>query len=121
METHDLVETELIGSHELVLFCRSGHPLANKPLITNDDLASFSLVMTRLPARGTESLLANRYSVPILEQVLSDDADKEFDGACVQYVDEKCANQRHDQERFGRGPILLGYGVHVGNGDGSRT
>jgi DNA-binding transcriptional LysR family regulator len=45
------LETEVVGQHDLVLYCRSGHPLLDRQKVTNEDLASYPLALIRLPAR----------------------------------------------------------------------
>lgn len=47
----DRLDTELIGQHNLVLYCRAGHPLANHKKVTHKDLNQYPLVTVRLPKR----------------------------------------------------------------------
>ncbi|MBT8354186.1 MAG: LysR family transcriptional regulator [Desulfofustis sp.] len=45
------LETEPIGVHRFVFFCRSGHPLLNKKSVTKADLDQFPLALIKLPER----------------------------------------------------------------------
>jgi DNA-binding transcriptional LysR family regulator len=51
LEQRDDLEIEPVGRHRLVLFCRSGHPLAGRTPISKDDLADYPTVAVRLPPR----------------------------------------------------------------------
>jgi len=46
------LEVEPIGRPRGVLFCRRGHPLANRRQLSNDDLAGIPTAVPRLPPRG---------------------------------------------------------------------
>lgn len=43
--------TELIGEHQFVFFCRSGHPLTQKKQVLKEDLFNLPIVSIRLPNR----------------------------------------------------------------------
>jgi len=45
------LEVDPVGSHELVLYCRSQHPLSGRTVVTDADLAEFPLALIRLPER----------------------------------------------------------------------
>lgn len=45
------IETVPLTKHQVVVFCRSGHPLFKKKNITKTDLESYPLVMTEVPSR----------------------------------------------------------------------
>jgi DNA-binding transcriptional LysR family regulator len=50
-EDREDLEIESVGRHRLVLFCRSGHPLAGRTSISKGDLADYPTVAVRLPPR----------------------------------------------------------------------
>lgn len=41
-----------VGEHELVFFCRAGHPLSGHRSVTEKDLANYPTAMVRIPPRG---------------------------------------------------------------------
>lgn len=46
------LETESIGRHRVILFCRRDHPLADRERLSAEDLAAFPTVTPRLPPRA---------------------------------------------------------------------
>jgi len=45
------LEVDPVGSHELVFYCRSQHPLSGRAVVTDADLAEFPLALVRVPER----------------------------------------------------------------------
>lgn len=45
------LEVERIGAHDGTFYCRAGHPLLSGPRLSFQDVATFSLAMSPLPAR----------------------------------------------------------------------
>ena len=45
----DRLVAELLPQHQLNFFCRTGHPLADRPAVTLDEVRNFPLVGTALP------------------------------------------------------------------------
>jgi DNA-binding transcriptional LysR family regulator len=45
------LQVEPVGQHELVIYCRSGHPLLRQSSISDTDLAPYPLALVQLPAR----------------------------------------------------------------------
>jgi DNA-binding transcriptional LysR family regulator len=48
---NDKLETEVIGQHQFVFFCRTGHPLLKKRRVTKKDFFNYPLVLIKLPIR----------------------------------------------------------------------
>lgn len=50
-EDDKFIGTEIVGQHEVVLYCRAGHPLSSKRRVSKADLDQYPLAMVRLPKR----------------------------------------------------------------------
>ena len=46
------LRAELVGQHEVVLFCRRGHPLQGRDELAKPDLDAFPVAAVRIPRRG---------------------------------------------------------------------
>lgn len=53
----DEVQVELIAQHNMVYFCRKGHPLSQCTKISKSDIDNYSLVSLRLPPRAKDLIL----------------------------------------------------------------
>lgn len=56
------IQVELIAQHDMVYFCRQGHPLLVQKKLSKSELNNYSLVSLRLPPRA-EDLIYGRYSI----------------------------------------------------------
>jgi DNA-binding transcriptional LysR family regulator len=45
-------QVESVGQHELLLYCRRGHPLMGRRTVTDEDLNAFPQALIRVPPRG---------------------------------------------------------------------
>ena len=56
------LQIESIGTHQMVVYCRRGHPLLGRGQLSNTDLNEFPLASIRIPPRGA-SLIPGRWSL----------------------------------------------------------
>ena len=56
------LQVEPIGQHEMVFYCRRGHPLLSRRQVSKSDLDAFPLASIRVPPRGA-SLLPGRWQL----------------------------------------------------------
>lgn len=52
LKTTARLRVELVGQHEVVLFCRPGHPLQGRDDLAKSDLDAYPSAVVRLPSRG---------------------------------------------------------------------
>jgi len=52
LKTTARLRVELVGQHEVVLFCRRGHPLQGRADLAKSDLDAYPVAMARIPRRG---------------------------------------------------------------------
>ena len=50
------LDVESVGQHDVVLYCRRGHPLLQRESISDSDLDAFPLASIRIPPRGAAVL-----------------------------------------------------------------
>jgi DNA-binding transcriptional LysR family regulator len=51
-EDHKTLDIERLGQHELLFYCRSGHPLLERRTLTVEDLEPYPLAMARIAQRA---------------------------------------------------------------------
>jgi len=68
-----MISTEPVGEHQVVFFCRCGHPLLKKKQIVKKDFDKYPLVLIRLPSRVAPFfpgvLYPEKYSTNMLPSV----------------------------------------------------
>ena len=52
--TVEQLQIESVGQHELVFYCRHGHPLLRRETISKTELNAFPLAVIRVPPRGAQ-------------------------------------------------------------------
>ena len=56
LKADERLRIEAVGQHEMVFYCRHGHPLLARETISKADLNAFPLAMIRVPPRGADLL-----------------------------------------------------------------
>lgn len=63
-EKNDSLQTEVVGVHQFVFYCRPEHPLTQKDKISKEDLAPYPIVSSKIPIRFMPFMTGQFYIEP---------------------------------------------------------